>query len=295
MELYILIIYYFQLNISMPAKNLPQYKFRKWKDNHTRVLEDDEIFKYVKPTFTTNELYSVFNKIMKPVFPHMDRHRTKTYFHLRFDNSDMGLRKFFNSVRGFDDPSDIDTYAEKFTNTYILPTGKLYYFLINEESGRTGDPEDYYHVYKFLPNDTSLLDPIREKIMEEWPGIHNLSFSMMSPGSILSWHTDEHFAARYHHVIEKDNDEPSMVFKRKGDEEVTNISAIPGDCYIANVKIPHCVLPCKSTRIHLLGCLPEEKLTSLYNKEDVEAKQKDSRHGFLVKENTTWTEWAKKI
>ena len=59
------------------------------------------------------------------------------------------------------------------------------------------------------------------------------------------------------------NDEPSMVFKRKSDKEVTNISAIPGDCYIANVKIPHCVLPCKSTRIHLLGCLPEKKLTSL--------------------------------
>ena len=71
---------------------------QKWKKGFTKVLEDDEIFKYVKPTFTTNELYSVFNKIMKPVFPHMDRHKTKTYFHLRFDNSDMGLRKFFNSV-----------------------------------------------------------------------------------------------------------------------------------------------------------------------------------------------------
>ena len=264
---------------------------QKWNDDYTQHLEKDEIYKYVKPTVTTEELRSIFLKIMKPVFPHMDRHRTKTYFHLRFDNTDMGLRKFFNSVRGYDDPSDIDTYAEKFTNTYILPTGKLYYFLINEESGKTGDPEDYYHVYKFLPKDTSVLEPIKEKISKEWPGIHNLSFSLMTPGSILSWHTDEYFAARYHHVIEKDHSEPSMVFKRKQDKEVTNIPAVPGDCYIANVKIPHCVLPCKSTRLHLLGCLPEEGLSSLRNEEN----RKDSRHGFLMKENTTWTEWAKKI
>ncbi len=264
---------------------------QKWKEDFTKVLEDDEIYHYVKPTFSTEELQSVFLKIMKPVFPHMDRHRTKTYFHLRFDNTDLGLRKFFNSVRGYDDPSDLDTYAEKFTNTYILPTGKLYYFLVNDVSGKTGDPDDYYHVYKFLPNDTSVLDPIKEKIEKDWPGIHNLAFSMMTPGSILSWHTDEYFAARYHHVIQKDQDEPSMVFKRKQDKESTNIPAVPGDCYIANVKIPHCVLPCKAIRLHLLGCLPESGLTSLRNDYGL----KDSRHGFLIKENTTWTEWAKKI
>ena len=39
---------------------------QKWKEDFTKVLEDDEIYHYVKPTFSTEELQSVFLKIMKP-------------------------------------------------------------------------------------------------------------------------------------------------------------------------------------------------------------------------------------
>ncbi len=221
---------------------------------------------------------------MAPVFPYMELDRPKTYFQLRFNTTKQTLREYYNSVRGYNDPSDLDYFKEKYTKVWKLSTGILYYFWIGDENGRTGDPDDYYHVYKFVPNNNSEYSYVENTLKKEYPGIHNIVFSMMTPGSILSWHTDQGFLARWHHVLDNDAKTPSMIFKKHNEEEV-KIPAKPGDSFIADVKIPHCVPSSSKHRVHLLACLLGEE----FRRDDNAL----NRHGFLMEGNTTWADWKK--
>jgi hypothetical protein len=243
------------------------------------------IYKFIDPLFSTKELYDLYLKLMTPVFPYMELDRPKTYFQLRFDTKKQTLRQYYNAVRGYNDSNDLDYYEEKYTKVWKLSTGMLYYFWIGEENGRTGDPDDYYHVYKFIPNNNSEYSYVEDTLMKAYPGIHNIVFSMMTPGSILSWHSDQGFLARWHHVLDNDAKTPSMIFKKPNEDEV-EIPAKPGDSFIADVSLPHCVPPSSKHRVHLLACLIGKDFTG---GED----NKRNRHGFLMEQNITWADWKK--
>ena len=239
------------------------------------------IYKFIDPLFSTKELYDLYLKLMTPISPYMELDRRQTYYQLRFDTKLKPLRQYYNSVRGYDDPSDLDYYEKKYTKTYTLPTGTLFYFFIGNENGRTGDPNDYYHVYKFIPKDNRLYRNIEEKLFSTYSEMHSIEFSMMTPNTMLSWHTDEHFQYRYHHVLTNDAKTPSMIFKKPNEDQV-EIPAKAGDVYMADVKIPHCVPSGTKTRLHLMACITGENFHALNGQ---------SRHGFLMKENTTWADW----
>jgi len=243
------------------------------------------IYKFIDPLFSTNELYDLYLKLMTPIFPYMELDRRQTYFQLRFDTKLKPLRQYYNTVRGYDDPSDLDYYEKKYTKTYTLPTGTLFYFFIGDENGRTGDPKDYYHIYKFIPKDNRPYRNIEEKLFSTYPEMYNIEFSMMTPNTMLSWHTDEHFQYRYHHVLTNDAKTPSMIFKKPNEDQV-EIPAKAGDVYMVDVKIPHCVPAGTKTRLHLMAWI-----TGDYFKE--KAITGRSRHGYFFVENgkEKWADW----
>ena len=251
------------------------------------------IYKFIDQVLKTKDLLDLFYKLMDPVWKDIEI-KPKTYIHCYLDSVKKSLRTYYNGIRGFDDHKDLDYFEEKYTKTWKYPTGTLHYFWVGEENARTGDPEDYQNVYKFIPTNSVEYNHIMSQLMSQfsvrfWPdaqSIDNLMFTMMTPGTQLTWHKDRNIDLRFHQVIKNDAKTPSMIFKKPGEDEVP-IPAKPGDVYVADVKIPHCVPFSKSTRLHLMGCIVSKHFKDLDNKLN--------RHGFLMDKNTTWTDWKKTI
>ena len=108
------------------------------------------IYKFIDQVLKTKDLLDLFYKLMDPVWNDIEI-KPKTYIHCYLDSVKKSLRTYYNGIRGFDDPKDLDYFEEKYTKTWKYPTGTLHYFWVGEENARTGDPEDYQNVYKFIP------------------------------------------------------------------------------------------------------------------------------------------------
>ena len=200
------------------------------------------------------------------------------------------LRKIYNGIRGYDDSNEATFDAvEKYIKTWTYDTGWMMYFYAGEENMKSGDPQSYQNIYKFIPNRKTLekykdvIDAFKEQVDIKLGGeIGALMFTLLPPGSGLDWHVDTGMKGRYHVVVENDGTTPSMVFKING--KVTPLPAVQGDTYFANIQIPHCVPISQTPRLHLLGCI-----------DDPDEDDFNSRHQEIGESDQTWADWKKDL
>jgi hypothetical protein len=211
------------------------------------------------------------------------------------------LRKIYNGVRGFDDPTDQHTYLEKYMTVKEYNTGWMVTVYAGPENCRSGDGS-FQNIYKFIPKLKSLkpyeklISKIKEQVDKECDAhLNNLMFSMLPPGSKIDWHIDNDMVGRYHIVVKNDMITPSMTFKKDGNSKLEHIPAKIGETYFANVNIPHTVPISTQTRLHLLGCC-HQKTTTFASLRTKAKLGNIKRHQCMEDDiKLTWAEWKKNL
>ena len=267
-----------------------------------KEFEQWRICHKLKTVVDVNLLKQIYNDLMAECWADMQGILdSKAYIHcyLYYDLkgwtpdrilSKFTLRKIYNGIKGYNDSSEATYNAlEKYIKTWTYDTGWMMWFYGGEENMKSGDPESYQNIYKFIPNQKTLkkyedvVNKIKEQIEDELEGqISTLMFTLLPPGSQLDWHKDSGLSGRLHIVIENDGTTPSMIFKNNG--KIIPLPAVQGDTYFANINVPHCVPRSYAPRLHLVGCVYDPKI-----------QDDDTRHQEIGESEQTWADWKKDL
>tara|TARA_Y100000592_G_scaffold93342_1_gene156369 strand:+ start:1964 stop:2791 length:828 start_codon:yes stop_codon:yes gene_type:complete len=271
-----------------------------------REFGPDEHYFNLKSLYNIDQLKLIYDELMsecwkdmEPIlkeraYVHCYLYHTKPIFAEDKILEKESLRKMYNSIRGFDDPTDKDSFIGEWCKTWTYDTGWMLYFYAGPENCKSGDDKSFQNIYKFIPNQKTLdkykviVDGLKEQIKKEvGHTLVQLMYTLLPVGSGLDWHVDTGMVGRFHSVIKNDGKTPSMIFKQNG--KLKNIPAVQGETYYANINVPHCVPLSEKPRLHLLGCVAD------MSKDNPDHLVNLTRHQHMGESDKTWADWKKDL